>query len=38
MGSVAHVDKERKELVKDVHRLVHLRVRLMSISDNVVTV
>ena len=38
MGSVAHVDKERKELVKDVHRLAHLGVLLISISDNGVTV
>ena len=34
MGSVAHVEEERKELVKDVHMLVCLRVRLLSISDN----
>ena len=33
MGSVSHVEKERKELVKDVHRLSRLRVWLMSISD-----
>ncbi|XP_069154646.1 uncharacterized protein [Solanum lycopersicum] len=38
MGSVAHFEEERKELVKDVHRLAHLVVRLMSISDNGVTV
>ena len=38
MGSVAHVEKERKELVKDVHRLARLGVRLMSISDCGVTV
>ena len=38
MVSVAHVEEERKELVKDVHRLAHLGVRLMSISDNGVTV
>ena len=31
MGSVAHVEEERKELVKDVHRLARLGVRLMSI-------
>ena len=37
MGSVAHVDDERKELVKDVHRLARLGVCLMSISDNDVT-
>ena len=38
MGSVAHVDEEMKELVKDVHRLACLGVRLMSILDNGVTV
>ena len=31
MGSVAHVDEKRKDLVKDVHRLACLGVRLMSI-------
>ncbi|KAH0757932.1 hypothetical protein KY290_021425 [Solanum tuberosum] len=38
MGSVAHVEKERKELAKDVHRLARLGVFLMSISDDGVTV
>ena len=38
MGSVAHVEEERKELVKDVHRLARLGVCLMSISDSGVTV
>ena len=38
MGSVAHVEDERKELVKDVHRLARLGVRLMSISYNDVTI
>ena len=38
MGSVSHVEEERKELVKDVHRLARLGVRLMSILDNCVTV
>ena len=38
MGSVAHVKEERKELVKDVHRLARLGVCLMSISDNGVTI
>ena len=37
-GSVAHVEEERKEIVKDVHRLARLGVCLMSISDNGVTV
>ena len=38
MDSVAHVEEERKELVKEVHRLAHLGVRLMSISDSGVIV
>ncbi|WMV45499.1 hypothetical protein MTR67_038884 [Solanum verrucosum] len=38
MGSVAHVEKERKELAKDVHRLAVLGVCLMSILDDGVTV
>ena len=38
MGSVAHVEEKRKELVKNVHRLSRLGVRPMSISDNGVTV
>ncbi|KAH0697968.1 hypothetical protein KY289_015450 [Solanum tuberosum] len=38
MGSVAHVEEERKELAKDVHRLARLGVSLMSISDGGVTV
>ena len=38
MCSVARVEEERKELVKDVHRLARLGVRLISISDNGVTV
>ena len=38
MGSVAHVEEENKELVKDVHRLARLGVCLMSISDNGVIV
>ncbi|KAH0719580.1 hypothetical protein KY285_015611 [Solanum tuberosum] len=38
MGSVAHVEEERKELAKDVHRLARLGVLLMSISDGGVTV
>ena len=31
MSSVAHVKEERDDLVKDVHCLAHLGVRLMSI-------
>ncbi|KAH0633818.1 hypothetical protein KY284_036604 [Solanum tuberosum] len=38
MGSVAHVEEERKELAKEVHRLARLGVCLMSISDGGVTV
>ena len=38
MSSVAHVEEERKELVKDVHGLARLGVPLMSISDIGVTV
>ena len=38
MGSVAHVEEKRKDLVKDVHRLARLGVRLMSISYSGVTV
>ena len=37
MGSVAHVEQKIKELVKNVHRLTRLGVRLMSISDSGVT-
>ena len=35
MGSVTHVEEERNELVKDVHKLARLGVRLMIISDSV---
>ena len=35
---VVYVEEEKKELVKDVHRLARLGVRLMSISDNDVIV
>ena len=38
MVSVAYVEEERKELVKDVHRLARLGDHLMSISDSCVTV
>ena len=37
MGSVAHVEEKRKELVKDFYRLARLGFRLMSISDSGVT-
>ena len=38
MGSVSHVEVERKELVKDVYKFVRLGVRLMSISHRGITV
>ena len=38
MGSVAHVEEEKKELANDVHRLARLGVCVMSISDGGVTV
>ena len=38
MGSVAHVEEKRNELVKDVRMLARLGVCLMSISDNGLTV
>ena len=38
MVSVAHVEEERKELVKNVHMLAHLGVLFMSILDSSVTV
>ena len=38
MGNVAHVEEERKELVKDVHNLTLLVVRHMNISESGVTV
>ena len=34
MGNVAHVEVERKEIVKDVNRLGRLGVCLMSMSDS----
>ena len=34
MGFVAHVKEERIELVKYVHKIARLGVRLMSISDS----
>ena len=38
MDNVSHVEEERKNLVKDVHRLARLGVCLMSISDSGVIV
>ena len=37
MGSVDNLEEEKKELVKDVHRLASLGVRLVSISKSGVT-
>ena len=33
MGSVAHVDEDKKELVKEVHRLARLSVKLLGTID-----
>ena len=38
MSNIDHVEEERNELVKDVHRLARLGVRLISISDSGVIV
>ena len=38
MGSVAHVEEEKKELAKDVHWIARLGVHHMSISDCGVTI
>ncbi|WMV58064.1 hypothetical protein MTR67_051449 [Solanum verrucosum] len=38
MGSVAHVEKKKKKLTKDVHRLAWLRVCLIDTSDGGVIV
>ena len=38
MGSVAHVEEERKELPKNVHMLACLGLHFMSISNDFVTV
>ena len=37
MVSVAHVEKERKELIRDVHRLARLGVGLVRILNGGVT-
>ena len=34
MGSVSHVEKDQKELVKDVHRLARLGVQLENSSNS----
>ena len=33
MGSTYHVEEEKRELDKDVHRLARLRVRLMDTTE-----
>ncbi|WMV46551.1 hypothetical protein MTR67_039936 [Solanum verrucosum] len=33
MGSTAHVEEDKKELAKDVHRLARLGVRLMDFTE-----
>src|SRR5688572_15811 len=38
MNSVSHVEDERKELVRDVHRLARLGVRLVDSSNGSVTI
>ena len=38
MGSTAHVEEEKRELTKDVHRLARLRVRLMDFIERGVVV
>ena len=38
MNSVTHIEEEKKELVKDVHRLARLGVRLVDSSDGSVTI
>mgnify|MGYP005874182081 CR=1 FL=1 len=38
MGSLAHVDKEKRELVKDIHRLANLGVCLLDSKDSGVIV
>ena len=38
MGSVAHVEEERKEQVKDVYRIASFGVCLISISESDVIV
>ena len=38
MVSIAHVDDERKELVRDIHSLARLRVQLVDFSKGGVVV
>ena len=36
MGSTGHVEEEKRELDKDMHRLAHLEVRLDFIEEGIV--
>src|SRR5687767_14614162 len=38
MGSISHVEENKKELVNDVHRLAHLGVRLVDANDGKVLI
>ncbi|WMV45602.1 hypothetical protein MTR67_038987 [Solanum verrucosum] len=38
MGSVAHIEKDKKELVQDVHRLARLGIQLVHSTDSDVMV
>lgn len=38
IGSVAHAQEKQKEVVKDIHKIYHLGVPLISILDSGVTV
>ena len=38
MGSIAHFEKDKKELAKDMHRLARLGVRLMDSTEGRVVV
>ena len=38
MGSTSHIEDSKKELVRDVHRLAHLGVRLVDTNDGKVLV
>ena len=36
MGSTAHVEEEKRELAKDVHRLARLGVKLLDSTEGIV--
>ena len=38
MGSTTHIEEEKKELVKDVHRLARLGVRLVDYTSGGISV